>query len=279
MIMDLSRSSPQRPLGRSGAMVPVLGFGVSGPHGGIAPPTATRRLILDCLESGFGLFDTAPFYGDAERRLGAALREWRGAQPFVVTKAGTLGRGLSLRKCFDGQSIRTSVEASRARLGVDRLGAVLLHGPPPEAAADPWLRDALVALKGDGLVQAIGVCGRGAEIAAFADAGWIDVVQAPMGAAELAVRRGIGFLAIETMRGALGSSRPIRRIEDVWYVARAIRAARSGSEAFEASPRVPSPIDSLRAALSTAGVSAVITTTVRRRHLAQNIAVARGIAE
>ncbi|MBU6408556.1 MAG: aldo/keto reductase [Alphaproteobacteria bacterium] len=277
--MSLNVLPPMRALGRTGIAVPTLGFGVSGPHGGIAPPRATERLILDCLEAGFGLFDTAPFYGDAETRLGSALRRWRGAPPFVVTKVGTIRRGASLRKCFDIPAIYASVEISRAKTGIDRLGALLLHGPPPEAAENPALRDGLLALKEKGHVAAVGVCGRGAEIVAFASSQWIDVIQAPLAASSLAAEKEIGFLAIQTMRAQAGTLRPPTRIEDLWYLARAVRDRAAAGLAPARAPSAAVPVEGLRAALTTKGVTAVIATTVRRHHLAQNIKIAREISE
>ncbi len=42
------------------------------------------------LEAGYGLVDTAPYYGHglSEMRIGAALKTWRGARPLLSSKVG-----------------------------------------------------------------------------------------------------------------------------------------------------------------------------------------------
>src|SRR5690606_35549221 len=107
-----------RPLGTTGARLPILGFGVSGPHAtGLVPHARTVRLIRQALEAGAALFDTAPFYGDgeAETRLGDALAGAR-ARAFIVSKTGTVRRGRTLKKNFAPGHIIASCEESLRRL-------------------------------------------------------------------------------------------------------------------------------------------------------------------
>ncbi|HEY0871965.1 MAG TPA: aldo/keto reductase [Vicinamibacterales bacterium] len=80
----------QRPLGRSGLTVPVVGMGtwntfdVRGPK-----DEAQARAVVDtALENGTTFFDSSPMYGEAERVLGLAL-EGRREQALVATKIWT----------------------------------------------------------------------------------------------------------------------------------------------------------------------------------------------
>ncbi|GAA3308913.1 hypothetical protein GCM10020295_72190 [Streptomyces cinereospinus] len=101
---------------------------------------------------GVRAFDTAPHYGLglSERRLGAALRAHPRPAYTVSTKVGrrlapTDGTGDDLahgfavpathRRVWDftADGIRRALEASLARLGLDRVDTVYLHDPDDHA--------------------------------------------------------------------------------------------------------------------------------------------------
>ena len=68
-----------------------LGFGVSGPHGTpLVHPGATADMIYRAFDRGVRLFDTGPSYGagEAERRLGEAMRRLPRLECIISTKAG-----------------------------------------------------------------------------------------------------------------------------------------------------------------------------------------------
>jgi D-threo-aldose 1-dehydrogenase len=120
-------------------------------------------------ELGIRYFDTAPYYGsgDAERRLGAALRERPRDEYVVSTKVGRLLRpGVSefhgappLEAYFDFSydGALRSLDESLARLGLDRVDVALVHDPDDhfEEARDGALA-ALARLRDEGVVRAIG---------------------------------------------------------------------------------------------------------------------------
>jgi aryl-alcohol dehydrogenase-like predicted oxidoreductase len=79
-----------RNLGKTGLQVPVVGMGtwqtfdVRG-----AEQERERRAVVDAaLNAGANFFDSSPMYGEAERVLGAALRDRR-AEALVATKVWT----------------------------------------------------------------------------------------------------------------------------------------------------------------------------------------------
>jgi D-threo-aldose 1-dehydrogenase len=262
---------PRRPLGRTGIAVSALGFGVSGPHGSaVMSDGAVGALVATAVEGGVTLFDTAPFYGAAEARLGAALRGLSGSNIVVCGKAGKRRVGRALIPAFSPQEIEASVHASLGALNRDRLDILLLHGP---GAADlERSADTLLRLRQAGVVGAIGACCRGAEAAALLATGLVEVIQAPIGSDSLraAVEAGAGALGIEAIRAAAPGVRASVRPVDLWYSARAIvrRAPPPSQE---------NPVRALGRALSTPGVSCVIATTTRASHLRENVAAARDV--
>lgn len=264
----------RRPLGQTGLLAPCLGFGVSGPHGlGLAP---TDRLVRMAYEAGASLFDTAPFYGDSERRLGAALKGLDRERCLLVTKAGTARANGRVLKDFSPAGVTASVDRSLRALGTSYLDILLLHGP---AAAD--LTDALAEAMADltrrGLIRAAGVCTRGAAVSQALSWPACAVLQAPISEpwAVAAQARGVATMGIEALRGAAPAGRRMpRSLADVWYAARALRSGSGGALQTTAHPE-----DQLRAALNAPGVETVIITTTRPAHLAANLRVAADLTD
>ncbi|GAA3244792.1 aldo/keto reductase [Dactylosporangium siamense] len=144
-----------------------------------------RATVDAAWDAGVRYFDTAPHYGLglSERRLGEALRERRRDQYTISTKVGRLLVGdpsyaggmdtegfvvpATHRRVWDfsRDGIRRSLEASLARLGLDRVDVALLHDP--EEHAEVALRTgfpALAELREEGLVGAIGAGSKDAAI-------------------------------------------------------------------------------------------------------------------
>ncbi len=252
-----------------------LGFGVTGPH---ATPAIAREetvaLIHAAMAEGVTLFDTGPMYGagEGERRLGAAIRQVPRAGVFICTKARTwpMRGGDTDRSTTPADRVCRSLEESLARLGLDRMDALLLHGPRPEDFT-PSLRAALQRLKAEGTVGAVGVCGRGEELDAALAWGGLDLLMMPLAGAaarlERAAARGVSVMAIETMRGRQSPWRMPASGADLWYLARAMRDAITGAVA---------PVDGgVADALTRPAVRTVVVQTTRRAHLRANAAAAR----
>lgn len=137
--------------------------------------------VLDAAwEGGIRYFDTAPHYGLglSERRLGAFLATKPREEFVVSTKVGRLLRPspetadeldmayqfavpAAHRRVWDftAAGVRRSLEESLARLGLDAVDVLYLHDPE-EDDLEPALATgvpALVALREEGLVRAVGV--------------------------------------------------------------------------------------------------------------------------
>jgi D-threo-aldose 1-dehydrogenase len=197
------------PIGRTGLAPTRLGFGTA-EIGGLfraVSDEAAAQVIDHAWQIGIRYFDSAPLYGygNAERRLGAGLRE-RPRDDFVLsTKVGRVlvpigevepGADID-RQARDGiddasykgtppvrvvfdysfDGVMRSVEDSLRRLGLDRVDILYIHDPD-----DHWedaikgAYPALDRLRREGVVRAIGAGMNQAEmLARFAREGDFDV--------------------------------------------------------------------------------------------------------
>ena len=183
-----TRSLAARRLGRTEVHVTALGFG-GAPLGNLFTPVgeaAAQGAVTVAFAAGVRYFDTAPLYGHglSEGRLGEALRACPREAFVLSTKIGrrlvpcdpdSVGGGVYVdlppyRPVFDysGDGVLRSVEASLARLGLERIDILLIHdidtfthGPAHQPAryreALAGAFPALARLRREGAVRAIGV--------------------------------------------------------------------------------------------------------------------------
>lgn len=156
-----------RPLGSTGLVVSAVCLG-GGPLGSMPRlfgehVDADRGIatVLAALDSPIRFIDTSNGYsdGESERRIGAALTRVGGVPEGVVVETKTDPDGDD----YSGDRVRRSVEESMARLGMDFLPVVHLHDPEfhdfATMTAPGGAVEALVGLKEQGVVGAIGVAG------------------------------------------------------------------------------------------------------------------------
>ncbi|MEM7046886.1 MAG: aldo/keto reductase [Pseudomonadota bacterium] len=129
-------------------------------------PAHVRRKVELCLDQGITTFDQADIYGDyrCEALLGEALRDapTLRAQMQIISKADIMLTGAAFPKrrvkFYDTSPahLRTAVEQSLSRLGVEALDGLLIHRPDPfmDHAATGAALDALVT---EGKVRTVGV--------------------------------------------------------------------------------------------------------------------------
>ncbi|MGY1634184.1 aldo/keto reductase [Geodermatophilus sp. SYSU D01186] len=152
-------SMEQRPLGRTGADVSVVGLGtwqLGGDWGDVDDDTAAD--VLDAaLDAGVTLLDTADVYGDgrSEERIRRALVA-RSERPFVATKAGRRADPFEAAT-YTPENLRAWVDRSRRNLGVETLDLVQLHCPPTAVYSDQRVYDTLDGFVADGSIAAYGV--------------------------------------------------------------------------------------------------------------------------
>ncbi len=126
----------------NGVMMPRLGLGVykSGEN--------TKQAVLNALEAGYRLIDTAAMYGN-EKEVGEAIRESgiKREEIFVTTKIWNNYQ----REHRQIEAFNKSMEA----LGLDYIDLYLIHRPVPECIAETW--SVLEGFYKANLIRSIGV--------------------------------------------------------------------------------------------------------------------------
>jgi diketogulonate reductase-like aldo/keto reductase len=145
-------ASPTVPLAR-GVAIPQLGFGLYK-----VPPEDAERIAGEALAAGYRSLDTAAMYGN-EAGVGRAVRRAMSddapagrldrSELFVTTKIWNTDQGYDAAlRAFD---------RSQAQLGLDVVDLYLIHWPCPRRDLYVDTYRALVRLRADGRVRAIGV--------------------------------------------------------------------------------------------------------------------------
>jgi aryl-alcohol dehydrogenase-like predicted oxidoreductase len=280
-----------RPLGATGLSVSEIGLGCASYWGkpGFSETTALR-IVHEALDRGVTFLDTGASYsrGEAEPRLGRALKGRDPAGLVVATKAGTrhAGGGRIVREMTAG-AIVASAETSLRHLHLDHLPLLQLHGPAISELSDDVL-DALASLKARGLVRALGVNSFDpAVIDHVIGLPLFDVVMVdynvlrPERAPLVAKAAGAGKGVLAGMALAMGhAGRRLLRLrgpQDLWYAARALarhpRELGAGRRfAFlHRLASVTGPQAALAYVLADPNVACAVIGTTRLPHLIENL--------
>ena len=206
---------PKRRLGRTGPEVTFMGLGgftgMKEPRSAAFDPAEMANAAID---AGIRYFDTAPGYnnGQSERNYGEVLAKRR-SEVFLAGKTD--------QRTYDGAM--RQVEASLKRLKTDRLDLLQIHNTHVGEDLAAWGKPdgvvkALEKLRDQKVTRLIGVTGHeSAELMARVITMYeFDTVltifnPTPKRKAfqekvlPLAIRKGMGILAMKVMGGALGS--------------------------------------------------------------------------
>lgn len=149
-----------RPLGSTHMNVTAVSLGGAG-VGGIFGPVGDAEgvaAVEKALELGMNYLDTSPKYGEAERRMGLALRGVPRDSYYISSKVGTHPQRPG---DYSAETARWTVARSLEVLGVDHLDLCHIHEPEPEqlavALAPGGAMEALVELKAEGVIRSIGI--------------------------------------------------------------------------------------------------------------------------
>lgn len=261
-----------------------LGFGVSGAHGTpLVPAARTQALIGEAMAGGVRYFDTAPSYGagECERRLGQALKDFTGDDIVLSTKVGLSSDGLMRRRRdLSPGGVEASLRGSLNRLGREGVDILILHGAAPHEMSRE-LQVRLQALKQAGAYRWLGATGRGVALDWALDAGWFDVLMAPVhpfleerevATLDRAATNRVGVIAIETAGDAPPALRVPRSPADLYPLAKRVRGSAPGRG------RIATP-QGLRQALKRPGVISALFTTTRSAHLQGNLLYPSEVAD
>jgi len=117
---------------------------------------AAGAVIAAAIEQGINHIETAPAYGQSERYIGQALKN--------VLAAGRVDRAAltitsKISPTVEIEKVEPSIKASLARLGVDYLDCLAIHGintPDHLSAVQSGLLDAIAPLQAAGFVRHVG---------------------------------------------------------------------------------------------------------------------------
>lgn len=188
---------PKRRLGRTDMEITPVGFGAWaigghdwavgwGPQDDRQSIAAIRRAV----ELGINWIDTAPIYGlgHSEKIVREALSEIPADQrPYVFTKCGLAwddnDRNAFPRMHGKPDRLRREVEDSLQRLGVEQIDFYQMHWPAQDGTPieDYW--GALLDIKKEGKVRAVGLSNHNVEqLEAAQRIGHVDTLQPPFSA-------------------------------------------------------------------------------------------------
>lgn len=151
----------RRELGRTGWKISPISFGawaIGGDAWGKTDDAESMRSLHRAIDLGVNFIDTADVYGDghSERLVGRLLRERKGDEIIVATKAGRRLRP-HVAAGFTPQNLSAFVERSLSNLGVDAVDLLQLHCPPPDVYDLPEVFGALDDLVQAGKLRSYGV--------------------------------------------------------------------------------------------------------------------------
>jgi aryl-alcohol dehydrogenase-like predicted oxidoreductase len=161
-----------RRLGNSDMSIIRIGFGAWAIGGdwqfgwGAQDDAQFIAAIHRALELGVNWIDTAAVYGlgHSEEVVARALREWKGARPYVFTKCGMLWDARSeIHYSLRAESVRRECEASLRRLNTDVIDLYQIHWTADDLneTIEGWTT--LAALQKEGKVRWIGVSNASVE--------------------------------------------------------------------------------------------------------------------
>lgn len=130
-----------RNLGNSGLEVSVVGLGTNN-FGMRMDAQRAEAVVLECLEQGINLFDTADVYGGrgpSEEFLGRALKGRRQDAVIATKFASPMGEG-PMKSGASRRYIMQAVEDSLRRLGTDYIDLYQVHRPDASTPDEETLR-------------------------------------------------------------------------------------------------------------------------------------------
>jgi aryl-alcohol dehydrogenase-like predicted oxidoreductase len=225
-----------RPLGRTGLSVSEIGFGAASWWG--KPRFAEAEaigLVHAAIDGGVTFFDTGASYsaGEAEPRLGRALKGRDAGRLVIASKAGTYHAGGGrIARDFSPAAVTASAKRSLRNLGLEVLPLLQLHGPAIAELTDE-LRAALADLKARGLIRALGINSFDPAViehviglpdfdVVMVDYNVLKPEREPLIAHAAAAGKGV----LAGMALAMGHTgvrlANIRGVQDFWYAARAL---------------------------------------------------------
>ncbi|MGE3245098.1 MAG: aldo/keto reductase [Beijerinckiaceae bacterium] len=278
-----------RRFGKTNLEVSRLGYGAmelaGAPKARDLSEADAVRFLNTLVDSGVTYIDTSIDYGLSETLIGKALSHRRGDFALASKCAcavGVHGVGDAHEKhTYTGENVIAGIEQSLQRMKTDHLDAVQVHGDPTrKQLEDGGVIEALLKMKRDGKVRAIGISSRLPKLAEFVSADYFDLVQVPYSPLQrqnedvIAALKRSGKAIVArgvTGRGAPAkdwATRPIGTVQgqvrELWERARL-------DELLDGMSRVEFMI---RFVLANGDIDVALVATTNAQHLADDIAIA-----
>ncbi|WP_319560005.1 aldo/keto reductase [Marispirochaeta sp.] len=150
----------KRKLGKTGFSVSEISLGtwqVGGKWGSTFNDATAEKIINTALDRGINFIDTADVYSDgqSEEAVGRVVKS-RSERIYVATKCGRQIKP-HVSKGYTPEALRSYVEDSLKRTGLDRLDLIQLHCPPTEVYHRPEIFGLFEDLKQEGKIAYLGV--------------------------------------------------------------------------------------------------------------------------
>jgi aryl-alcohol dehydrogenase-like predicted oxidoreductase len=213
---------PQRPLGKTGQMLSVVGFG------GIVVMDETivsaKQLVAQAIARGINYFDVAPSYGNAESRLGPALAPYR-ESVFLACKTEQRLK----------EAAASSLQSSLELLQTDHFDLFQFHGVKNMAEVEAitgkgGALEAFLEARDKGQIKHIGFSAHSEEAAlAMLDRFQFDTILYPINWAcwyagnfgpqvlQKAADMGLGILALKSLARGQWQAGETHKWYKCWY--------------------------------------------------------------
>ena len=171
----------QRNLGRTGLRVSVLGFGGAEIGFENASQNDVDRLLNAALDAGLNVVDTAAFYPDSEKKIGAAIGSRR-SEFLVFTKCGV--PSTDDPASWNAAALARSIDRSLSDLGTDHVDLMQLHSCGESTLRKGDAIDVLRRARDAGKTRHIGFSGEGAAALYAVECGAFDTLQTSVSIAD-----------------------------------------------------------------------------------------------
>ena len=211
-----------RTLGQTGEKLSVVGFG------GIVVKDETAEsasdIVAKAIDRGINYYDVAPTYGNAEERLGPALKPYRN-DVFLACK--TTKR--------DAQSAKLELHQSLEKLQTDHFDLYQLHGVSSQDDVDKILSpdgalQTFVKAKEQGLIRYLGFSAHTEDAAiSLMEHFTFDTILFPFNwtcwfkgnfgprVLSMAHKKGLGILALKSLAKRAWKEGEVRKWNKTWY--------------------------------------------------------------
>lgn len=287
----MTSSIEKRTLGNTGIEMTCMGFGCASVWGkNLITDEQAQEIFEQAYSLGIRYFDTGYSYGCAEERIGKILRTskiLKREDIVISTKFGTKNVNGKYIHDFTPEWMNISVKISLERMGIDYVDLLLVHGPQVSDLTDEYLT-AMRKLKEEGIVKAVGINTFDTDVIEFVcktrcfdfvmlDYNILKQEREPI--IDLLHQNGIGIIAGAPLAESLYSNRifKIRKLKDIWYLARAIvnfRGQLIKGRRFTFINKVPGMTGTqiaLKYVISNPHVTTAVFGTTTPSHLADNV--------